>query len=151
MKVSELAKKLRVTADTVRFYTRNGFLSPVKNNTNGYKSYRVKDQNRLRFIISARQLGFTVLDIERLLAESDQGHSACELARELIEKKLVETEHQFQQTLALRERLQTAKADWKNKPNKAPTGEMICHLIEGGDYQEPLTAVKHENLAIEET
>ena len=100
MKVSELAKKLRVTADTVRFYTRNGFLSPVKNNTNGYKSYRVKDQNRLRFIISARQLGFTVLDIERLLAESDQGHSACELARELIEKKLVETEHQFHPTLA---------------------------------------------------
>mgnify|MGYP006085845565 CR=1 FL=1 len=149
MKVNELAKELRVTADTVRFYTRNGFLSPVKNNINGYKSYSLKDQKRLRFIISARQLGFTVRDIQRLLAESDQGHSACELARELIEKKLVETEHQFQQTLALRSRLQAATADWKNKPNKAPTGEMICHLIEGADYK-GVTTAKHENLANEE-
>lgn len=37
MKVIDLAKRLGVTADTVRYYTRIGFLSPHKNPTNGYK------------------------------------------------------------------------------------------------------------------
>lgn len=131
MTVNELAKSLMVTPDTVRYYTRNGFLSPKKNAENGYKSYRDKDKKRLSFIISARHLGFTVKDIEKILVEADQGHSACDLARELIEKKLRETERQFQQTLALRNRLTLAIADWEDKPNKTPTSEMVCHLIEG--------------------
>ncbi|MBL4941274.1 MAG: MerR family DNA-binding protein [Colwellia sp.] len=131
MKVSELAKNLTITPDTVRFYTRNGFLTPLKNAENGYKSYTLKDQKRLAFIISARDLGFSVNDIANILQEADQGHTACDLVRELIEKKLIETERQFQQTLALRNRLQSAIIDWQNKPNKAPSSEMICHLIEG--------------------
>jgi len=131
MKVNELAKNLMITADTVRYYTRNGFLSPLKNVDNGYKSYSVKDQKRLSFIVSARHLGFSVNDIAKILSEADQGHSACELVRELIEKKLIETERQFQKTLALRNRLQLAIVDWQDKPNKAPTSDMICHLIEG--------------------
>ncbi len=135
MKVSELAKSLHITSDTVRFYTRNGFLSPVKNSENGYKQYSKKDQKRLGFIISARHLGFTVRDIEQILLESDQGHTACGLVRELIENKLAETERQFQQTLALRNRLQSAIRDWETKPNKKPTGDMICHLIESFEQQ----------------
>jgi len=135
MKVSELAKSLHITSDTVRFYTRNGFLSPVKNNENGYKQYSSKDQKRLSFIISARHLGFTVRDIEQILLEADQGHTACELVRELIENKLAETERQFQQTLVLRNRLQSAIRDWETKPNKKPTGDMICHLIESFEQQ----------------
>jgi len=131
MKVNELASKLNITSDTVRFYTRNGFLSPSKNPNNGYKSYQKKDQHRLQFIISARQLGFTVNDIANILQEADQGHTACALVREIVESKLAETERQFQQTLALRNRLQSAIIDWQDKPNKAPSSDMICHLIEG--------------------
>lgn len=131
MKVNELANKLNITSDTVRFYSRNGFLSPQKNPNNGYKLYSEKDQHRLQFIISARQLGFTVNDIANILQESDQGHTACGLVREIIVQKLAETEKQFQQTLALRNRLQLAITDWQDKPNKAPSGNMVCHLIEG--------------------
>jgi DNA-binding transcriptional MerR regulator len=131
MRVSELAKNLMITADTVRFYTRNGFLTPLKNTDNGYKFYSMKDQKRLAFIVSARQLGFTVNDIANILQEADQGHTTCDLVREIIENKLIETERQFQQTLALRNRLQLAIVDWQDKPNKAPTSDMICHLIEG--------------------
>jgi DNA-binding transcriptional MerR regulator len=60
MTVSELAEVLLITPDTVRYYTRVGFLSPAKNSSNGYKDYGESDQHRLRFILSARQLGFSV-------------------------------------------------------------------------------------------
>jgi MerR family transcriptional regulator, Zn(II)-responsive regulator of zntA len=137
MKVSELANVLNISPDTVRFYTRNGLLSPQKNSVNGYKSYQAKDQQRLAFIVSARQLGFSVNDISHILNEADQGHSACGLVRQLIEQKLIETERQFQQTLALRNRLQLAITDWQDKPDKAPSSEMICHLIEGFMEEHP--------------
>jgi DNA-binding transcriptional MerR regulator len=130
MKVIELAKTLHTTPDTVRYYTRIGLITPVKNADNGYNAFSSKDQKRLAFILSARQLDFSVEEIKSILAESDKGHTACPLVREIIEHRLAETEKQFQAALLLREKLRNAIDHWQDKPNKAPTGQMICHLIE---------------------
>lgn len=135
MKVSELSKSLRITPDTVRYYTRIALLSPEKDSINGYNYYSKSDQHRLRFILSARQLGFSVKEIKQILTEADKGHTACPLVRELLQKRLEETEHEFQEALALRNRMQQAMQDWQDKPDKAPTGHMICHLIEGFSEQ----------------
>ncbi|NQY87859.1 MAG: MerR family DNA-binding protein [Colwellia sp.] len=136
MRVSELANILNTTADTVRYYTRIGLITPIKNAENGYKTYGKKVQQRLKFILSARQLDFSVLEIKDILAESDKGHTACPLVREIVEHRLAETEKQFQAALLLREKLRKAIEDWQGKPNKAPTGHMICHLIEGDESAE---------------
>lgn len=88
-------------------------------------------QQRLKFILSARQLDFSVPEIKDILTESDKGHTACPLVREIVEHRLAETEKQFQAALLLREKLRNAIDDWQYKPNKAPSGHMICHLIEG--------------------
>lgn len=134
MKVSQLANALKVAPDTVRFYTRIGFIKPQINQNNGYKQYSKKDQERLRFILSARHLGFTVKDIRKILEESDKGKTSCPLVRKIIETRLEETEQQFRETQALRDRMQQAVVDWKSKPNQAPSSEMICHLIEEFNY-----------------
>ncbi len=134
MKVSQLANTLKVAPDTVRFYTRIGFIKPEKDESNGYKQYGKKDLKRLRFILSARHLGFTVKDIKKILNESDQGKSSCPLVRKLIEKRLEETEQQFRETLALRDRMKQAVSEWKEKPNYEPSSEKICHLIEEFTY-----------------
>ena len=130
MKVSELAKSLNTTVHTVRFYTLKGLLSPSKDLTNGYKHYSQKDLHRLKFILSARELGFSVKDIQKIINESDKGNTACPLVRSIIEERLNETEKNFQETLALRKKMKNAIAKWKLKPNLEPTGFMICHLIE---------------------
>jgi len=64
MKVAQLANKLGVSADTVRFYTRIGLLNPSKSPNNGYKTFNHKDMVRMQFILSARNLGFSVEDIK---------------------------------------------------------------------------------------
>lgn len=131
MRVSELANSLNTTPDTVRYYTRIGLITATKNIDNGYKFYNQSAQQRLKFILSARQLDFSVQEITSILSESDQGHSACPLVREIVEQRLAQTEQQFQAALILREKLRNAIQDWQSKPDKAPTGQMICHLIEG--------------------
>lgn len=131
MRVNELAKLAEVSADTVRYYTRIGFLNPLKSPSNGYKNYGDKDRQRLHFIINARRLGFSVKEIGQIFQQADRGKTVCPMVRNLIEHHLQETEKQFRQTQALRKRLQTALKDWQNKPDRAPTGNMICHLVEG--------------------
>lgn len=131
MRVAEFAKALGTTPDTVRYYTRIGLISPIKNSENGYKTYGIKEQKRLKFILSARHLDFSVEEIKRILSESDNGHTACPLVRKIVEHRLAETEKQYQAALLLRARLSQAINDWQGKPDLEPTGHMICHLIEG--------------------
>ena len=134
MTVNEIAGLLATTADTVRYYTRLGLVTPSKS-SNGYKFYSDTDQSRLRFILSARQLGFSVNDIQQILKEADHGKSACPLVRKLIKTRLAETEKQFQQMLQLREKMQRALKQWERMTDKAPTSHMVCHLIENIDNQ----------------
>lgn len=131
MHVSELADCLTVSADTVRYYTRIGFLSPRQNPSNHYKEYGAQEKERLNFILSARQLGFSVSDIRQLLEQADTGKTACPMARRLIERRLQQTEERFQETILLREKMKLAIRDWASKPDKDPSDHMICHLIEG--------------------
>ena len=130
MRVSQIAELLHTTVDTVRFYTRKGYLHPVVSSENGYRSYRDADVQRLRFIINARQLGFTVDEIGQLIGQAEKGEAPCPLVRNLITEHLRETEKQFAEVMALRKRLKAAIKDWDSKPDKLPTGHMICHLIE---------------------
>ncbi len=130
MQVGQLAQQLNITPDTVRFYTREGFLRPTKNRKNGYKQYSEQDLRRLRFIISARQLGFSVSDIEEIIEMADTGRTPCPLVRKLIDQRLHETEKQFRDMSLLRQRMSAAVAEWAAKPNRSPTGKMVCHLIE---------------------
>lgn len=130
MRVGELAKCFNVTPDTVRYYTRVGFLKPNRNGINGYKEYGKTDLQRLRFILSARQLGFTIEDITIILKEADHGKSPCPITRQLLETRLQETEQRFLEMVTLRDKMKSAVQQWQDKPDKTPSGHMICHLIE---------------------
>tara|TARA_R110002167_G_scaffold221996_2_gene426944 strand:+ start:1259 stop:1672 length:414 start_codon:yes stop_codon:yes gene_type:complete len=131
MHVRQLAEMLGVSPDTVRYYTRIGLLEPKKSNENGYKFYSPNEQNRLRFILSARDLGFSVIDIKHIFHKADEGESPCPTVRRLIDKRLDETEQRFQDTLRLRERMHAAVEYWVDKPDEKPSGNVICHLIDG--------------------
>ncbi len=130
MKVSQLAQEFGLTPDAVRFYAKEGLLKPKKLKANGYNDYDDKERRRLRFIVSARQLGFTLADIKEILSVADKGKTPCPLVRRLIDIRLHENQKRFEDTTQLRERMQAAVQEWSSKPDKAPTGHMICHLIE---------------------
>ena len=130
MKVTQLAQHLNVTPDTVRYYTRIKLLRLKKSPDNGYKIYPCSEINRLHFIVCARDLGFSVEDIQQILVGSDAGHSACPRVRDLIELRLQETATRLQHMQQQYDRMQLAVSSWRGKPDVAPNEDMICHLIE---------------------
>lgn len=132
MRVQELARCEQVSADTIRHYVRIGLLRPVKKH-NGYHEFTASDQHRLRFIRQARDLGFTLDDIQTILHEAGRGSSPCPTVRHLIEPRLAEARSRLQAMQALVERMEKAVASWQAMPDCHPSGDHICHLIENCD------------------
>lgn len=130
MTVSELARRARVTADTVRHYTRSGLLAPTRDKSNGYNCYSDSDLARLLFIRKARLLGFSLGDVSDILKESSHGQSPCPQVRKIIQQRLRETRHRLQDLGELQMRMEHAAALWANMPDCTLDGKAVCQLIE---------------------
>lgn len=129
MRVSDIARRLNVSADTVRYYTRIGLVSPSKS-LNGYKAFSERDYRKLRFALRAKALGFSLADIKALLEVSEHGDTPCPIAREVIAKNMASLSQSIEESLALFERMKAAMAVWDSMPDQLPNGETICALIE---------------------
>lgn len=73
--IGKFAAGAGVGVETVRFYQRRGLLAEPERRGHGFREYSGDDQERLAFILRARQLGFTVQEIADLLGPQD-GRSA---------------------------------------------------------------------------
>ena len=72
MGIGALTKRGGVGIDTVRYYERNGLLTPRSRLSSGYRRYSELELARLRFIRRAQALGFTLKEVRELLSLSAQ-------------------------------------------------------------------------------
>lgn len=128
--VSEFAKQTGVSPFTIRHYTRIGLLKPARDPRNGYKAYRPGDAERLRFIVSAKELGFTLGEIEEILHHADDGDSPCPMVRDIIERRIEENRERIREMKRLQKRLVAATELWSAMPDSQPNGHSVCTLIE---------------------
>jgi DNA-binding transcriptional MerR regulator len=130
MTASVLAKRANVPLFTVRHYTRIGLLKPSRDLRNGYKVYSQTDKDRLRFIASAKELGFTLAEIEEILDHAAHDESPCPMVREIVEKRITENKEKIRELKRLQKRLERAADMWKTMKNSEPDGHSVCRLIE---------------------
>ena len=67
MKIGEAARTSGVSAKMIRYYEDIEIVSQASRETNGYRMYTDADVHTLRFIKRARDLGFSVEEIRRLV------------------------------------------------------------------------------------
>ena len=127
---NELAKKTDVPIFTIRHYTKIGLLKPVKNQKNGYKMYQVSDSTRLKFIIAAKNLGFTLHEISNILDEAKHGNSPCPMVRDIVKLRLDENKRKIREMKNLQKKMESALGDWSQMKDSMPNGESVCYLIE---------------------
>lgn len=127
---SVLAKKMDVPIDTVRHYTRIGLLKPGRLETNGYRIYRRSDAVRLRFILAAKELGFTLGEIIQVLEEAENGNSPCPLVREIVAHRIKQNRQKIIDLQQMQEKMEDAQEMWKSMEDSMPDGHSVCHLIE---------------------
>ena len=103
--IGQLAKRAGVAIDTVRYYERDGLLSPAGRLASGYRRYGDTELKRLRFIRRAKALGFSLEDIRGLLALSEQRNVAE--VKSTAQAKLADIELRIAEFERIRAGLQT--------------------------------------------
>lgn len=130
MTAAILARKTDTPIFTVRYYTRIGLLKPSRDLSNGYKLYKQSDKDRIKFINSAKNLGFTLSEIEAILNHAADHNSPCPMVREVVEKRIEENKKKIREMQKLQKRLEKAAQEWKSMKNSEPDGHSVCRLIE---------------------
>jgi MerR family Zn(II)-responsive transcriptional regulator of zntA len=65
--IGRLARRAKINADSIRFYERQGLLSPATKTDSGYRLYTDDALRRIDFIKRAQQCGFSLAEIRELL------------------------------------------------------------------------------------
>ncbi len=130
MIVHEVATQADVMPEVIRYYTRIGLIKPQKNRKNGYKLYDNDDVSRIIFIRKAKNLGFTLKEIKKILSHSMVATSPCPMVRQIIENRIEENRQRLDDMLVLQIRMETALEQWKHLPDGIPDGDSVCVLIE---------------------
>ena len=89
MRIGELSKSTGFQVETLRYYEKEGLLTPVSRTASGYREYDNESLRQLRFIKQAKSVGFSLSEISELLTlrvERDQ-HS-CGDVKSIAEQKI---------------------------------------------------------------
>lgn len=78
MRIGKLASETGVGVETVRFYEQKGLISqPLRPKDGGYRDYPEETVRRINFIRSAQNLGFSLDEIDDLLALGASDVAMC--------------------------------------------------------------------------
>ncbi len=90
MRIGELAQRVGVSTDTVRFYERSGWLPRAVRRDNDYREYQEPDVEHLRLLIDLRRLDVPLGEAGKIAAWCHSGHCAdttAELPRLIDERR----------------------------------------------------------------
>lgn len=107
LSIGELAKEAGVGIETVRFYERRGLLAEPQRRASGYRQYEPEAVAVLRFIRRAKELGFTLKEIQSLLNLRRSSSATRADVRRNAQAKLVDIETKIRDL----ERMRTALSD----------------------------------------
>ncbi|TDJ20535.1 MAG: MerR family DNA-binding transcriptional regulator [Gammaproteobacteria bacterium] len=82
--IGDLSREFGVTTRTIRFYEDQGLLSPTRNGQN--RIYQARDRVRLKLILRGKRLGFSLKEINKLIALYDAPEGEAGQLRSFIEK-----------------------------------------------------------------
>lgn len=113
--IGELAKRAGVNIQTVRFYERQGVLQPISRKESGYRLYNEDSLKRLTFIRHAKELGFSLKEINSLLSLRIRSVQSCDKVRSKAQGKLKEIQKKIVHLRQLEKTLQGLVSDCEKR------------------------------------
>lgn len=105
MNIGEVARRAGLNSRTIRFYESIGLVGAPERASSGYRDYGEKDVHRLRFVASARALGFSVEEIRQLLALYDDRDRSSADVKNVVLHHVEEIDRKLKELAAMRRTL----------------------------------------------
>ncbi len=120
--IGRVAEAAGINVETIRFYQRQGLVDEPAKPPGGVRRYGKEFIARLRFIKRAKQLGFSLAEVQRLLVLEDP--QSCGKARSLAAEKLALVEARIADLARMRSVLKdlVARCDLRR-------GKVACPII----------------------
>lgn len=84
--IGEVAQRVGMTVEGLRFYERRGLLRPARRTAAGYRLYEAPQLETLEFVRAAQRMGFSLEEIRELL-ELRSATGSCADVRERLRHK----------------------------------------------------------------
>jgi MerR family mercuric resistance operon transcriptional regulator len=128
MTIGTLAAAVGVNVETVRYYQRRGLVAQPVRPRGGVRRYSQADAERLRFIKRAQAMGFTLVEINSLLALQTRG--SCRATREMAAAKLHIVEARIRELRRLRREIAEliADCDANTEDTRCPVMDRLVQL-----------------------
>jgi DNA-binding transcriptional MerR regulator len=101
--IGEAARQSGIKVPTIRYYEQIGLLHPPR--SGGRRTFGAGEVRRLMFIRRARELGFEIEAIRRLLALQDMPERSCEEVDAMTRDHLAEIDGKIRELKSLRREL----------------------------------------------
>lgn len=93
--VCEVAKRLKLSPHTIRFYGKEGLLDFVERDQNGNRIFRESDFERLFIIASLKRAGMSIKQIREFTVLCDKGDSTIAQRLKIITEQKTSVEEQI--------------------------------------------------------
>ncbi len=128
MQIGEAARAIGVPPKTLRFYEDLGLVRPGRTES-GYRLYDSKELERIRFVLRAKQLGFTLNEISDVMALREDDIEPCDHVTLLIESRLAEIEARMRNLADMKIELEAVR-DSNADGSAGPCRGTVCHLLD---------------------
>jgi DNA-binding transcriptional MerR regulator len=103
--IGEMAKKMNVTASTLRYYDKEGLLPFVERSSGGIRIFKDEDLSGLKTIECLKKTGMPIKDIKHFMDCCIEGDSAIEERLSIIQSQRDAVTQQIQEMLQMLEML----------------------------------------------
>jgi DNA-binding transcriptional MerR regulator len=134
LKIGEVARLAGIGIEALRFYERQGLLTPSSRTASGYRLYGVEALEQLDFVRRSQALGFSLSEIAAIVEESRSGRKPCSTVRDLVRQRIRELDERLAELKRYRRELAKTLEGWET------LGDVkghVCGLIESTDAHSP--------------
>ena len=110
MRIGELARSTECPLDTIRYYEKEGLLTPPQRSPGHYRVYGTEHAERLAFIRRCRSLDMSLPEIRALLGAIELPDADCRPVNALIDEHIGHVATRIAELRQLKEELDAIRA-----------------------------------------
>ena len=127
LQIGEFSKLTGVAIDTLRYYEKIGLLKAQHRSASGYRHYGEQNLESVKFILSAKDLGFSLDVIKQLLSiQINKQANSCEDVKAFTAIQLADIEQRLQEL----QRIRNAVADLHDSCCGGPEDARYCSILQ---------------------